>query len=270
MFCRSWRKIVGLLTSSLLAALVSGCAVGSVSPWWGGDATLVPGWQRVETAAADAFLSPWTWGPALGAAVCGIGDFDRNISIWAQEETPLFGSKSRAENASDTLREASQLSWLVTGLVTSSGDSAGEWVWNKAKGFTVDYSAILLTNLNTSLLKQGTDRNRPDGTDRRSFPSGHTSGATVAATLAERNLAYLPLTPTAKTTGRIFFVTLAAGTGWARIEGGKHYPSDVLAGAALGHFFGAFIRDAFLTSNIQPTIGLSRHDIFFGFSRTYH
>jgi membrane-associated phospholipid phosphatase len=33
---------------------------------------------------------------------------------------------------------------------------------------------------------------------------------------------------------------------WARVEARKHYPSDVLAGAALGHFLTAFIHDAFL------------------------
>jgi hypothetical protein len=262
-------RIIALLTCSLLSALVSGCVGGGVSPRWGENVTLVPGWQRVETAAADALLSPGTWGPALGAAVCGIGNIDSNISTWAQEETPLFGSKRRAENASDILLDTTRLSWLVTGLVTPGGDSTSEWVWNKAKGFTVDTAAISMTNLSTSALKMRTDRLRPDAADWRSFPSGHASGATVAATMAARNLVYLPLTPAEMTSGRIVFASLAAGTGWARIEGGKHYPSDVLAGTALGHFFGAFIRDAFLTSKVQPTIELARHDLFLGFSRSY-
>ncbi len=39
---------------------------------------------------------------------------------------------------------------------------------------------------------------------------------------------------------------LATADAWARIEGKKHFPSDVLAGAALGHFLTAFIHDAFL------------------------
>ena len=32
----------------------------------------------------------------------------------------------------------------------------------------------------------------------------------------------------------------------ARVEAQRHYPSDVLAGTALGHFLTAFIHDAFL------------------------
>jgi len=39
---------------------------------------------------------------------------------------------------------------------------------------------------------------------------------------------------------------LASSAGWSRIESGAHYPSDVLAGAALGHFLSAFIHDAIL------------------------
>ena len=210
-------RIVALFICGLLSVLISGC-VGGVPPRWGEDVTLLPGWQRVGTAAAGAFQSPWTWGPALGAAVCGIGNLDSNISTWAQEETPLFGSKRRAEDASDTLLDAARLSWLVTGLVTP-GDSTGEWAWNKTKGFTIDTAAIAMTNMSTSGLKVRTDRLRPDAADRRSFPSGHASGATVAATLAARNLVYLPLTSAEMTSGRIVFASLAAGTGWARIEG---------------------------------------------------
>jgi membrane-associated phospholipid phosphatase len=39
---------------------------------------------------------------------------------------------------------------------------------------------------------------------------------------------------------------LTAGTAWARVEAQKHYPSDVLAGAALGHFLGSFLNDIFI------------------------
>ena len=41
--------------------------------------------------------------------------------------------------------------------------------------------------------------------------------------------------------------TLAGATAWARVEGGVHYPSDVLAGAALGHFVTSTFTHALLT-----------------------
>ena len=41
-------------------------------------------------------------------------------------------------------------------------------------------------------------------------------------------------------------LVVASGVAWARVEARRHYPSDVLAGAALGHFLTAFVHDAFL------------------------
>lgn len=39
---------------------------------------------------------------------------------------------------------------------------------------------------------------------------------------------------------------LAAGTAWARIEAGAHYPTDVLVGAGLGNFAGKFVSELIL------------------------
>lgn len=260
--------IRNLTICSLVAVLLSGCAVTTQRPW-GSDATLAPGWQRVGTAAVDALSSPWTWGPALGAAACGIGKVDQEVSEWAQQETPIFGSPEQAGDASDALVRASRLTWQATGLISPSGETAGTWAWNKTKGFAVGYAALKTTEWSTSALKQSTKRTRPDASDTSSFPSGHTSGATVTATLAARNLDYLPLPPAGLTTGRIAIGAMAVGTGWARIEAGKHYPSDVLAGAALGHFIGAFLNDAFLGLAAQPTLELSPDDVFVGLTWAY-
>ena len=52
--------------------------------------------------------------------------------------------------------------------------------------------------------------------------------------------------PTTRKVLRLSAKTLAAGTAWARVEAGKHYPTDVLAGAAIGHFLTAVIHDSFM------------------------
>ena len=39
---------------------------------------------------------------------------------------------------------------------------------------------------------------------------------------------------------------LASATAWARVEADAHWLSDVLAGAAIGYFFGAFLHDEFV------------------------
>jgi len=62
-----------------------------------------------------------------------------------------------------------------------------------------------------------------------SFPAGHAATAFAGATL----LSYFAprLTP--------FFVVFAAAIGFSRIYVGVHYPTDVLAGAAIGVMVGA-------------------------------
>jgi membrane-associated phospholipid phosphatase len=87
---------------------------------------------------------------------------------------------------------------------------------------------------------------RPDGSDNESFPSGHTALAFSFATLANRNLDSLDFLGDFRRPLQITNTVLASGVAWARVEAHKHHPSDVLFGAALGHFLTAFIHDAFL------------------------
>jgi membrane-associated phospholipid phosphatase len=72
---------------------------------------------------------------------------------------------------------------------------------------------------------------------------------------------------------RVGNIVLATGVAWARVEAGAHYPSDVLAGAALGHFLSAFIYDGFMGLPehkrwglyVSPTKGGAMIGLSFGF-----
>jgi membrane-associated phospholipid phosphatase len=97
----------------------------------------------------------------------------------------------------------------------------------------------------TSLIKDATDRKRPDG-GGKSFPSGHASEAFSSATLANRNLDSIPLPEEVRLPLQVGNILLATSTAWARVEGQNHYPSDVLVGAALGHFLSASVHNVFL------------------------
>jgi hypothetical protein len=178
--------------------------------------------------------------------VLQIDDWDDDISEWAVDNTPIFGSPDHAEDTSDYLRDATGVVYFINALATPSGEDPKPWSVAKLKGLTVGVTALLLTDGATELLKEATDRTRPDGSDNESFPSGHTSSASAFAALANRNLQSLSLSKTNRTLLRIGFTTLAAATGWARVEAGRHFPSDVLVGYALGHFISAFFNDAFL------------------------
>jgi len=244
------------LTVLLIIAL-SGCSTLPNGHRWGADATLRPGWDRVRSAAADASRDPWVWGPLIGAAAFQIDSWDRRTSDWAREHTPVFGSERSAAQWSDDLRTASIIAYGITVAATPGGDDPGEWLIAKAKGVMVQAGAVGATALATGKLKTSTQRERPNGRSDQSFPSGHTSLSAVHTRLAAENLQAIAVSPG---TRRLLDAGLAAtpiATGWARIEAGKHFPSDTLVGMALGNFLASFVSDAFLgLENAGDTVAL--------------
>lgn len=100
------------------------------------------------------------------------------------------------------------------------------------KGAWQAAGSFAATSLVTEGLKQTFPRTRPDGSDRKSFPSGHTSRSfSAAATIFNRE-------------GPKFGVpafVVASFVGLARVEGKKHYWSDVAVGAGLGTGIGLLI-----------------------------
>jgi len=89
--------------------------------------------------------------------------------------------------------------------------------------------ALIVTEVYTGALKYGVQRERPDGSDRLSFPSGHTSAAFTLATVANQHYGWKVGVPA---------YLLASGIGLSRVEKDKHYLSDVLAGATIGYIVG--------------------------------
>jgi membrane-associated phospholipid phosphatase len=79
-----------------------------------------------------------------------------------------------------------------------------------------------------------------------SFPSDHSSNAFSSATLSNRNLNAIKMPAGVRLPLQVGNIVIATGVAWARVEAGAHYPSDVLAGAAIGHFISAFMYDAFM------------------------
>jgi membrane-associated phospholipid phosphatase len=72
-------------------------------------------------------------------------------------------------------------------------------------------------------------RERPNGQDDKSFPSGHTSNSFALAAVAERHYGWKVGVPA---------YILASVVGASRIQQDKHYLSDVVAGATLGYIVG--------------------------------
>lgn len=235
---------------------LTGCTAVPTEREWGSEATLRPGWARVQTAAKAAMTDPWTWVPLAGAAVLQIDDWDHRASRWARSHQPVFGSTHNAEDWSDYLRTASVVLQTATLLATPSGDEPGEWLLNKAKGGAVEYAAIGLTGAVTSALKKSTDRERPNEHDTDSFPSGHSSTAAAADRLTRFNLESINMNPTVRHVAGFGVDAITLGTAWARVESGWHYPTDTLAGIALGNFIASFMTQSFLSGSAADTFAL--------------
>ena len=227
-----------LTAACVLGVFLAGCSTTTDRGSWGSRAHW-PSAGEFGHAAVAAAKDPMTWAPLAGAAVLGITGLDDDLSEWAADHQPLFGSD--AGDASDTLRDLSTISYAATALLAPTPD-----LEHKMKGVAVGISAIALTEGITSLTKSVTDRERPNGRNNASFPSGHASAASVRATLAAANLDYMPLPQWANVGLKIGFYGIAGGTAWARVEAEQHHASDVLVGYALGHFIARFMHLAFL------------------------
>ena len=179
--CRSLR--VRCLVALGLAALVgASCGTMKNGRRWGEDVALRPALDRIGHSALHAAIHPATWLPALGAAVFAIDDFDRKVSDWAGEQTPVFGSQTTARDASNILLGSLGGITAATIVATPSGKEAKPWLESKGKGLLVEGCAIGSALGMTGALKAAVGRTRPDQSDDKSFPSGHaTAGFSLAA-----------------------------------------------------------------------------------------
>jgi membrane-associated phospholipid phosphatase len=238
-----------LLVFSCMGMFLYGCGSMPDNRGWGQDATLAPGWGRVGQAAFAAATAPETWGPAAGALAFRVGHADRNVADWAAKSTPVYGSPRNAENKSNDLLKAAGAVWVASGVAAPSGDTVGEWVIDKAEGFGIETGTGVLMREAVGQVKSARDRTRPNGYGKGSFPSAHASNTALYMTLTSKNLEAYGWSDSELIASRVGLGALTAATAWARVEANEHYPSDVLAGIALGHFFGAFFTDAFLGMN---------------------
>lgn len=86
--------------------------------------------------------------------------------------------------------------------------------------------ALMASVVNT--LKHTVKEKRPDGSNSRSFPSGHTATAFMCATMLHKE--YGHISPWISIGG----YTVATATGVSRILNNKHWISDVMVGAGIG------------------------------------
>jgi membrane-associated phospholipid phosphatase len=120
-------------------------------------------------------------------------------------------------------------SWPAA-VVVAAAFTGGRFAHGRFRAMTYDLANAAIVNLGyTALLKATVKRERPDGSNNYSFPSGHASDAFTWATVFERHYGWKLGVPA---------YALAATMGYSRIVRDKHYFSDVVAGATLGYIVG--------------------------------
>ena len=143
------------------------------------------------------------------------------VALAATTASPAYASKKSWDTASDI--GAYSLIAVSVGLPAIKKD--GEGVLQAAGSFGA-------ASLVTEGLKQAFPTLRPDGSDNKSFPSGHTSRSfAAAATLWQRQ---------GKSIG-IPAMIVAGMVGVARMKADKHRFGEVAAGAAIGLASGILI-----------------------------
>jgi len=161
----------------------------------------------------------------IGAGLTGLAfTVDHRVQNYFQDRKPL----EDVENIGYIIGAGSPEMVVSFALL-----GTGELINNKRLADTgvVSLEAYLINGIATLGLKYAVGRERPDGSDNLSFPSGHASlTATMAASISEmydwdlRVAVPLYLTAT--------FV------GATRFQANEHYLSDVVAGITLGTLVG--------------------------------
>jgi PAP2 superfamily protein len=111
-------------------------------------------------------------------------------------------------------------SFALGALAPGEGRSAGDEIWTQAEAQLTTAGAVEIS-------KRVVGRDRPFSDTSGSFPSGEAAAAFAAATLIDRNSGHALGYPA---------YGIAVLEAFARVRRGSHFPSDVLAGAALGAF----------------------------------
>lgn len=143
--------------------------------------------------------------------LCGLGEGRAETTY--PEFVPTHGQKV-VRKTTDAVVIAMPVATL-TGIII-----AGDWQGLKQGALTA------VTEVAASqILKWAVKEDRPDHSNRHSFPSGHTGIAFANATFLQRRYGWKFGVPA---------YALATYVGWGRVYGKKHHWWDVVAGAALG------------------------------------
>ncbi|MDJ0940695.1 MAG: phosphatase PAP2 family protein [Woeseiaceae bacterium] len=177
---------------------------------------------------------------------------NRNTIFFALLAMGLVGT-ARAQSDDEALAEAGD--WVQ--ILLPAGGYVGAWITGDKQGAIQLTKALGAAGVSAHFFKQVAERGRPDATDSRSFPSGHTTAAFAGSEFIRiryGNAWGIPAT------------VAAAFVGYTRIRANKHFRDDVLAGASNGLMWNWYFTSPYADSMaIRPTA----YDDGYGFDIHY-
>lgn len=148
-------------------------------------------------------------------------------SLYAGEpQIEISGSRKAVRTSTDVL--------LIAMPVATLGVAIAKKDW---KGIGIGAAEAAGTLAVTYGLKYAVHKRRPDGSDRRSFPSGHSSLVFTDASFLMRRYGWKYGVPA---------YALATYVAWGRVYAKKHDFWDVAAGAAIGTAIGLLCTRPFM------------------------
>lgn len=176
-------------------------------------------------------------------------------TLWAIDEPSIRKWSTEAQDISDIFLYTS----LATpALLLAHRDCRSEW----KQGVVMYFETMLFTYGVTDIIKSTVQRDRPlvynidaplsektSTKARLSFISGHTSMSTASCVFTARTLTAITKDDRWDPVIWAAGFTIPAVVAYLRVEGGKHYPTDVIGGYALGAVAGYLIPQLHRTRN---------------------
>ncbi|OED45098.1 hypothetical protein ACH42_05700 [Endozoicomonas sp. (ex Bugula neritina AB1)] len=150
---------------------------------------------------------------------------------------------SHTVGANSTTKAGDTLQILIPVLAFSSTFYVGD-----DEGRTQFYKSFASTVLLTHGGKRIFNKRRPDDSDNKAFPSGHTSAAFQGAAFIHFRYGFRYAIP-----GYL----AASFVGYSRVDARKHDYADVLAGAAVGIASSWFFTQPWMNPLLEPVKGVN-------------
>ncbi len=197
------------------------------------------------------------------AGILSIIFLDGEVSRKATQEGYLFQNQENAQQWSDTMLLSLLPIMIYSGARAQQSGDSNEFVF-RTKLYSFFVATLAIDFFFIGLLKDSTGRIRPDDTDLKSLPSGHSSISAALSRLTVNNLDNSSIKDTLQAKIlKTSAITLSGLVAWARVEGKKHHLSDVLLGHSIGAFVSDFLFKSFLVDgadSLETQVYLQPHE----------